>query len=101
MMARGPWSAGRSDRPAGGGAGPHQGAAPALAVTDALVARFGRVGGGTVDRAGLWRAQTPQAFRFRPHSGGHLAHPGGALDDVEVARDAGLDVAIVEGEEAI
>jgi 2-C-methyl-D-erythritol 4-phosphate cytidylyltransferase/2-C-methyl-D-erythritol 2,4-cyclodiphosphate synthase len=54
---------------------------------------------GTVDRAGLWRAQTPQAFRYAPILAAHLAHPGGAADDVEVARAAGLDVVIVEGEE--
>ena len=77
----------------------HEGAAPALPVTDALWrGEAGRVVG-TVDRAGLWRAQTPQAFRFAPILAAHRAHPGGALDDVQVARDAGLDVAIVEGEE--
>lgn len=78
----------------------HQGAAPALPVTDALWrGQDGRVAG-TVDRAGLYRAQTPQAFRFAPILAAHRAHPGGALDDVEVARAAGLDVAIVEGEES-
>lgn len=77
----------------------HDGAAPALAVTDALWRGDGGLVSGTVDRAGLFRAQTPQAFRFAPILAAHLAHPGGALDDVEVARAAGLDVAIVEGEE--
>jgi 2-C-methyl-D-erythritol 4-phosphate cytidylyltransferase / 2-C-methyl-D-erythritol 2,4-cyclodiphosphate synthase len=77
----------------------HEGAAPALAVSDALWRGNAGLVSGTVDRAGLWRAQTPQAFRFAPILAAHLAHPGGALDDVEVARAAGLDVAIVEGEE--
>jgi 2-C-methyl-D-erythritol 4-phosphate cytidylyltransferase/2-C-methyl-D-erythritol 2,4-cyclodiphosphate synthase len=77
----------------------HEGAAPALAVTDALWRGDRGLVSGTVDRAGLYRAQTPQAFRFAPILAAHLAHPGGALDDVEVARAAGLDVAIVEGEE--
>jgi 2-C-methyl-D-erythritol 4-phosphate cytidylyltransferase / 2-C-methyl-D-erythritol 2,4-cyclodiphosphate synthase len=77
----------------------HDGAAPALAVTDALWRGASGLVSGTVDRAGLYRAQTPQAFRFAPILAAHLAHPGGALDDVEVARAAGLDVAIVEGEE--
>ncbi len=77
----------------------HQGAAPALPVTDALWrGDDGRVSG-TQDRAGLWRAQTPQAFRFGPILAAHRGHAGGALDDVEVARAAGLDVAIIEGEE--
>jgi 2-C-methyl-D-erythritol 4-phosphate cytidylyltransferase / 2-C-methyl-D-erythritol 2,4-cyclodiphosphate synthase len=74
------------------------GAAPALPVTDALWHGAAGLVSGTVDRAGLWRAQTPQAFRFAPILAAHRAHPGGALDDVQVARDAGLDVAIVEGE---
>lgn len=77
----------------------HEGAAPALQVTDALWRGDAGLVSGTVDRAGLWRAQTPQAFRFAPILAAHRAHPGGALDDVEVAQTAGLDVAIVEGEE--
>jgi 2-C-methyl-D-erythritol 4-phosphate cytidylyltransferase/2-C-methyl-D-erythritol 2,4-cyclodiphosphate synthase len=77
----------------------HDGAAPALAVTDALWRGASGLVSGTVDRAGLFRAQTPQAFRLAPILAAHRAHPGGAADDVEVARAAGLDVAIVEGEE--
>ena len=77
----------------------HAGAAPALAVTDALWRGEDGLVAGTQDRTGLFRAQTPQTFRFAPILAAHLAHPGGALDDVEVARTAGLDVAIVEGEE--
>jgi 2-C-methyl-D-erythritol 4-phosphate cytidylyltransferase / 2-C-methyl-D-erythritol 2,4-cyclodiphosphate synthase len=74
-------------------------AAPALTVTDALWrGDAGRVAG-TLDRAGLYRAQTPQAFHFDKILAAHRAHPGGALDDVEVAMAAGLDVQIVEGEE--
>lgn len=73
-------------------------AAPALAVTDALWRGDGTVTE-TVSRDGLFRAQTPQAFRFDAILSAHRAHPGGAADDVEVARAAGLDVAIVEGDE--
>lgn len=76
------------------------GAAPALPVTDALWRGEGGLVRGTQDRAGLWRAQTPQGFRFDAILAAHRAHPGGAADDVEVARAAGLDVAIVEGDEA-
>jgi len=76
------------------------GAAPALAVTDALWrGEDGRVAG-TQDRTGLYRAQTPQGFRFKAILAAHRSHPGGAADDVEVARAAGLEVAIVEGDEA-
>ncbi|KIC11294.1 2-C-methyl-D-erythritol 2,4-cyclodiphosphate synthase [Leisingera sp. ANG-M1] len=73
-------------------------AAPALAVTDALWTGTGNTVTGTQDRNGLFAAQTPQGFRFSEILSAHLAHPGGAADDVEVARTAGLDVAIVPGE---
>lgn len=78
----------------------HSGAAPALAVTDALWRGDGDVVAGTQDRTGLYRAQTPQGFHFDAILAAHRAHPGGAADDVEVARAAGLDVAIVPGDEA-
>lgn len=74
-------------------------AAPALPVTDALWQGADLRVTGTQDRTGLWRAQTPQAFHFDAILAAHRAHPGGAADDVEVARAAGLDVAIVEGDE--
>ncbi len=74
-------------------------AAPALAVTDALWRGAGGLVAGTMDRTGLWRAQTPQGFRFDAILAAHRAHAGGAADDVEVARAAGMDVAIVPGEE--
>lgn len=75
------------------------GAAPALAVTDALwTGRDGRVTG-TRDRGGLFRAQTPQGFDFEAILAAHRAHSGEAADDVEVALAAGLDVSIVEGDE--
>jgi 2-C-methyl-D-erythritol 4-phosphate cytidylyltransferase/2-C-methyl-D-erythritol 2,4-cyclodiphosphate synthase len=73
-------------------------AAPALPVTDALWRGTTRVEG-VQPRAGLWRAQTPQAFHFDAILAAHAAHPGDAADDVEVALAAGLDVTIVEGEE--
>lgn len=73
-------------------------AAPALAVTDALwTGEAGRVSG-LRDRTGLYGAQTPQGFHFDAILAAHAAHPGGATDDVEVARAAGLDVTIVPGE---
>ena len=75
------------------------GAAPALPVSDALWrGSDGRVAG-TQDRSGLYRAQTPQGFRYDAILAAHRAHPGDAADDVAVARAAGLDVAIVAGDE--
>lgn len=77
----------------------HVAAAPALAVSDALWrGENGRVVA-TVPRDGLYRAQTPQAFRLPEIMAAHAAHTGGAADDVEVARAAGLDVAILPGDE--
>lgn len=78
----------------------HPGAAPALPVTDALWRGSDGLVSGTQERSGLWRAQTPQGFRLADILAAHRNHPGGAADDVEVARAAGLDVAIVEGDEA-
>jgi 2-C-methyl-D-erythritol 4-phosphate cytidylyltransferase/2-C-methyl-D-erythritol 2,4-cyclodiphosphate synthase len=74
-------------------------AAPAVPVTDALWRGDNLCVTGTQDRTGLWRAQTPQAFHFDAILAAHRAHPGGAADDVEVARAAGLDVMIVQGDE--
>ncbi len=76
----------------------HRGAAPALAVTDALWRGVeGRVAG-SQDRAGLYRAQTPQGFDFAAILAAHRADPGDAADDVEVARAAGIEVVIVPGD---
>lgn len=75
------------------------GAAPALAVTDALWTGNAGLVTGTHDRSGLYRAQTPQGFRFEAILAAHRTHQGDAADDVEVARAAGLAVAIVAGEE--
>ena len=74
-------------------------AAPALAVTDALWRGDQGQVSGTQSREGLWRAQTPQGFHFDAILAAHLAHPGGAADDVEVARAAALPVTIVPGDE--
>ena len=78
----------------------HDGAAPGLALTDALWrGEDGRVAA-TLPRAGLWRAQTPQGFRLAPFRAAHRAATGSeAADDVEIARAGGLDVAIIEGDE--
>ncbi|MBY6055220.1 bifunctional 2-C-methyl-D-erythritol 4-phosphate cytidylyltransferase/2-C-methyl-D-erythritol 2,4-cyclodiphosphate synthase [Leisingera daeponensis] len=73
-------------------------AAPALAVTDALWTGADGTVTGTQNRNGLFAAQTPQGFRYQDILAAHLAHPGGAADDVEAARAAGLDVRIIPGE---
>lgn len=75
------------------------GAAPALAVTDALWHGDNGKVTGTQDRTGLYRAQTPQGFHFDAILAAHRAGDGTEADDVAVARAAGLDVTIVAGSE--
>ncbi len=77
----------------------HPAAAPALPVTDALWRGAEGVVTGTQNREGLYRAQTPQGFDFNAILAAHRAHIGMAADDVEVARAAGLSVAITLGSE--
>lgn len=76
----------------------HDAAAPGLPVTDALWTGSDAMVTGTQDRAGLFAAQTPQGFGLEPIRAAHAAYTGAAADDVEVARAAGLEVAIVPGE---
>ncbi|WP_230206843.1 bifunctional 2-C-methyl-D-erythritol 4-phosphate cytidylyltransferase/2-C-methyl-D-erythritol 2,4-cyclodiphosphate synthase [Novosphingobium sp. Gsoil 351] len=75
------------------------GAVPVLAVVDSLY----REGEGPVSRDALHRIQTPQAFRFADIFAAHRAWQGAtdAGDDAEVARAAGLEVALVAGDEAL
>lgn len=50
-------------------------------------------------RAGLWRAQTPQAFRLKDIADAYAAWPGDveATDEAMVAAASGIPVEIVEG----
>jgi len=77
----------------------HAGAAPAVAVTDTLWHGQDAQVTGLQDRSGLYRAQTPQGFHLSPLLAAHAASTGDETDDVAVARAAGLDVAIVAGDE--
>ena len=78
----------------------HQGALVALALTDTLRTAKGGLAGATVPRDGLWRAQTPQAFRYEAILDAHRKAQGADLtDDVAVATAAGIDVTIIEGHE--
>jgi 2-C-methyl-D-erythritol 4-phosphate cytidylyltransferase / 2-C-methyl-D-erythritol 2,4-cyclodiphosphate synthase len=76
----------------------HDGAVPVLSVSDS-VARADGVLGDAVDRVGLVRVQTPQAFRFDAIMTSHRQWVGPpATDDAQVARAAGFAVATVEGD---
>ncbi len=88
----------------------HTGAAPGLMLSDALwvaaPAHDSDGNGGTIirdvrDRRALVRAQTPQGFHFDAILAAHRAHTGddAAADDAEIARTAGIDVLITQGEE--
>lgn len=77
----------------------HKAAAPALPVVDALWSGQDGIVNGPVDRSGLYRAQTPQGFDLTAITTAHQTYIGDAADDVEIARAAGLEVAIVDGSE--
>jgi 2-C-methyl-D-erythritol 4-phosphate cytidylyltransferase/2-C-methyl-D-erythritol 2,4-cyclodiphosphate synthase len=78
------------------------GAIPALPVNDTLkrASADGRTIADTVDRRGLWRAQTPQAFRYQDILRAHDKARGEELtDDAMIAEKAGLPVTLVMGSE--
>ena len=75
---------------------------PAVPVTDTLKRSAGSppVVETTLDRTGLWRAQTPQGFRFPVILRAHEAAMGMNLtDDTAVAEHAGVRIFLVEGNE--
>jgi 2-C-methyl-D-erythritol 4-phosphate cytidylyltransferase / 2-C-methyl-D-erythritol 2,4-cyclodiphosphate synthase len=76
------------------------GAIPAQAVTDTL--KMGKAGRilATVPRDHLFRAQTPQAFRFDTLRAAHSLGDGGATDDAALLEGIGEEVALVPGDEA-
>jgi len=77
------------------------GAAPVLAVGDTLARASDRIEG-AVDRLGMVRVQTPQAFRLEALRGAYDQWNGAApTDETTVARAAGLSVAAIEGDAAL
>jgi 2-C-methyl-D-erythritol 4-phosphate cytidylyltransferase/2-C-methyl-D-erythritol 2,4-cyclodiphosphate synthase len=85
-----------------GGIAPHQGALPAIPVSDTLKreADDGTIAG-TLSRDGLYAAQTPQGFPFAAilaaHEKAAQAGRGDFTDDAAVAEWDGLGVRIVPG----
>lgn len=76
------------------------GAIPALPVSDTLKrGEDGRIAA-TVARAGLFRAQTPQGFRYGALLAAHRAAREEATDDAQLLEAAGLPVALVAGHES-
>lgn len=81
----------------------HPGAIPVLPVVDSLAEADGALMGNPARREALRRVQTPQAFRFADILGAHQTWSGAteAGDDAQVARAAGLAVALVDGDERL
>ncbi len=76
----------------------HAGAVPVLPMVDTLAVADGLLGD-VIPRDGLVRVQTPQAFDRDAILAAHRAWAGAAAtDDAQVARAAGLAVAIVAGD---
>ena len=75
---------------------------PAVPVADTLKRGAGSpaIVTATVDRQDMWRAQTPQGFRFTEILSAHRAATGLELtDDTAVAEHAGMTVSLVPGAE--
>ncbi|MBL6928356.1 MAG: bifunctional 2-C-methyl-D-erythritol 4-phosphate cytidylyltransferase/2-C-methyl-D-erythritol 2,4-cyclodiphosphate synthase [Rhodospirillales bacterium] len=78
----------------------HSAAIPGMPVNDTLKRGEDGVITQTVSRDGLWRAQTPQGFRFPEILAAHQRFAGRELtDDAALAEAAGLDVRLVQGSE--
>ncbi len=85
-----------------GALGAFPGAIPGLAMADTLKrADADGTIAETIARVGLWRAQTPQGFRYASISAAHdkaaAAGRDDFTDDAAIAEWAGLKVALVEG----
>jgi 2-C-methyl-D-erythritol 4-phosphate cytidylyltransferase/2-C-methyl-D-erythritol 2,4-cyclodiphosphate synthase len=76
------------------------GALPALPVADSLRRGDAGIVTGEIERSGLWRAQTPQGFRFGTIARAYAAWPGDetATDEAAVVQRAGGQVRIVSGD---
>lgn len=79
------------------------GAIPVLPVVDSLVNANDGFMGEPARREDLRRVQTPQAFCYPEILAAHRSWNGAADagDDAQVARAAGLDIALVDGDEAL
>jgi 2-C-methyl-D-erythritol 4-phosphate cytidylyltransferase / 2-C-methyl-D-erythritol 2,4-cyclodiphosphate synthase len=78
-----------------------EGAAPVLPIGDTL-ARIGETLGDPVDRAGIARVQTPQAFRLGALKSAYELWAGPSpTDETTVVRAAGMKVAPIDGDPAL
>ena len=78
----------------------HGAAIPALSVTDTIKYMAADSIQNTIDRSFLYRAQTPQAFRYKAIYMAHRRHENNDLtDDSAIAEQSGLKVRIIPGRE--
>ncbi|MFM2410693.1 MAG: hypothetical protein RL481_1521, partial [Pseudomonadota bacterium] len=80
------------------------GAVPSLPVIDSLArSDDGTILSESADRNGLWRIQTPQAFRYDAIMAAHIQWDPAreATDDARMAMAAGFKVALVPGHERL
>jgi 2-C-methyl-D-erythritol 4-phosphate cytidylyltransferase/2-C-methyl-D-erythritol 2,4-cyclodiphosphate synthase len=79
----------------------HGAVLPGLPIAETLKRAPGGVVQGTVDRAGLWAAQTPQGFGFDAILAAHRHAAAAGIDtltdDAAVAEWAGLAIAMIPG----
>ena len=80
----------------------HSAIVPALPVSDTLKRAPGGLVVGTVERADLWAAQTPQGFDYgrirAAHADAAAKGQSSFTDDAAVAEWAGIEVGVVAGE---
>jgi 2-C-methyl-D-erythritol 4-phosphate cytidylyltransferase/2-C-methyl-D-erythritol 2,4-cyclodiphosphate synthase len=79
----------------------HRAVVPGMCVEETLKLAPGGIVKETVDRSGLWMAQTPQGFDFETILAAHrAAHDCGIhdlTDDAAVAERAGVEIAMIPG----
>lgn len=78
-------------------------AIPVLPVADSMIHAEANIMGAPADRDHLRRVQTPQAFHYAAICAAHeqWKGPKNAGDDAQVAQMAGLEVTLVDGDEAL
>ena len=77
-----------------------QGAIAAIEISDSLKKVSDNIITGNINRENIWRAQTPQVFRFNEIYKAHKSAVGKDFtDDASVAENSNLTVSIVKGSE--
>lgn len=79
----------------------HRAVVPGLPVAETLKLAPGGIVKATVDRSGMWTAQTPQGFEFESilaaHRSARLSGTNNLTDDAAVAERAGIEIAMIAG----